>query len=373
MNLGGMVKLKRYITGIVLVLCFALIFAAAVSGQTEINSDPRQSLEDISVEEKAVLEELFFLSQEIDEMNRRAEELAKESEAIAREISLMEEDISKRQEHYDIQLGILEKVLVSYQKNGVTSYLETLLSSENLTDFIKKLNIIQELSRNTGEMLNSLEEEKNKLISQRETLISNKALLESKKVELENAIVQKQKLKQEQEDYLNSLTEKKEHYQSQLNNLDQAWSEVKELFSNISAEFSRAFGESNLSVEDFNLQMDFLTVKGFITEAKFNEVIEKDKVLPEMIFHMNPGMVQLEVPEKHLLLSGNIIVEKGSILRIEITDGSFYGMKLEKASIDELFRDGNFLIDLSGLIGNITIKSVELKDGYIEFKLSPFF
>jgi len=368
-----MVKLKRYITGLVLVLCFVLVFAAAVSGQTENNSDPQQSLEDISAEEKAVLEELFFLSQEIDEMNRRVEELSKESESIVREISLMEVDISKRQEQYDKQLGVLEKVLVSYQKKGMTSYLETLLSSENLTDFIKRLNIIQELSRNTGEMLKSMEEEKNKLISERETLISNKALLENKKAELQNTIAQKQKLKQEQEDYLDSLTEKKEHYRSQLNKLDQAWSEVKALFSNISAEFSRAFGESDLSIEDFNLQMEFLTVKGFITEARFNDVIKKDKKLPEMIFDMSPGMIQLEVPEKHLLLSGNIVVENGSILKIEITDGTFYDMKLEKASIDELFRDGHFYIDLSGLVGNITIKSVELKDGYIEFKLNPFF
>ncbi|NLX64662.1 MAG: hypothetical protein GX022_07825 [Clostridiaceae bacterium] len=368
-----MVKLKRYITGLVLVLCFVLAYAAAVSGQTELNSDPQKSLEDISMEEKAVLEELFFLSQEIDEMNRRVEELSKESELIAREITILEADISKRQEHYDMQLAILEKVLVSYQRNGMTSYLETLLSSENLTDFIKRLNIIQELSRNTGEMLNSMDEEKNKLISERETLISNKTILESKKSELENAIAQKLKLKQEQEDYLNSLTEKKEYYRSQLNKLDQAWSEVKALFSNISAEFSRAFGESDFSVEDFNLQFEFLTVKGFITEARFNDVIAKDKKLPEMIFNMSPGMIQLEVPEKHLLLSGNIVVEKGSILRIEITDGTFYDMKLERASIDELFRDGHFNIDLSGLIGNITIKSVELKDGYIEFKLNPFF
>ena len=368
-----MVKLKRYITGLILVLCFTVIFIAAASGQTHVVSDPRQNLEDISNEEKAVLEELFFLSQEIDEMNRRAEELSKESESIAGEILLMEADIVKRQEHYDMQLDILEKVLVSYQKNGMTSYLETLLSSENLTDFIKRLNIIQELSRNTGEMLNSMEEEKNNLISQREALISNKTLLDSKKAELENAITQKLKLKQEQEDFLNSLAEKKEHYRNQLNKLDQAWSEVKGLFSNVSAEFSRAFNESDLSAEDFNLQFEFLSVKGALTDDKMNEVIEKDKKLPKMIFSISPGIIQLEVPEMHLLLSGDIAVENGSVLRVEVTDGTFYDMKLEKPSIDELFRDGYFLIDFRPLIGNITLKSVELKDGFIEFRVNPFF
>ena len=368
-----MVKLKRYITGLILVLCFTLIFMAAASGQTDVITDPRQSLEDISMEEKAVLEELFFLSQEIDEMNRRAEELAEESEYLTQEISIMEANILKRQENYDIQLDILEKVLVSYQKNGMTSYLETLLSANNFTDFIKRLNVIQELSRNTGNMLNSMEEEKNELITERETLISKKALLDSKRMELNSAIEQKQKLKQEQEDFLNSLSEKKEYYRDQLNKLDESWSEVKALFSNVSAEFSRVFNESDLSIDDFNLELEFLSVKGSITQDRMNDIIEKDNKLPKMIFNISPGIIQLEIPEMHLLLSGNIAIENTSVLRVEVTDGTFYGMKLEKPSIDELFRDGHFLIDFRQLIGNITLRSVELKDGFIEFKVNPFF
>ena len=119
-----MVKLKKLMSVLILILSFT--FIAAAMGQIDIVSNTQQNLEDISIEEKAVLEELFFLSQEIDEMNRKAEELSKESEFIAKEIKVMEADILKRQENYNIQLKILEKVLVSYQKNGMTSYLETL-------------------------------------------------------------------------------------------------------------------------------------------------------------------------------------------------------------------------------------------------------
>lgn len=368
-----MAKLKKFMTVLILISSFTFLFIAAVSGQTDLVTSTQQNLEDISNEEKAVLEELFFLSQEIDEMNRRAEELSKESEAIAVEIAVMEADISKRQENYDIQLEILEKVMVSYQKNGMTSYLETLLSAQNLTDFIKRLNVIQELSRNTGEMLNSMEEEKAVLIAEREKLISNKALLEKNRAELSEAITQKMKLKQDQEDYLNSLSEEKEYYRDQLNKLDQSWSEVKELFSNIATEFSRVFNESDLTVDDFNLELEFLSVKGSITDHRMNEIIEKDKKLPKMIFDINTEVIQIEIPEKHLSLSGSIVIESGSAIRFNVTDGTFYDMKLEKPSIEELFRDGYLVIDFKELIGDITLKSVELKDGFIEFKVSPFF
>ena len=368
-----MTKLKKFMTVLILISSFTFLFIAAVSGQTDLVTSTQQNLEDISNEEKAVLEELFFLSQEIDEMNRRAEELSKESETIAEEITVMEADISKRQENYDIQLEILEKVMVSYQKNGMTSYLETLLSAQNLTDFIKRLNVIQELSRNTGDMLNSMEEEKAALIAEREKLISNKAQMEKNMAELSDAITQKMRLKQDQEEYLNSLSEEKEYYRDQLNKLDQSWSEVKDLFSNIATEFSRVFNESDLTVDDFNLELEFLSVKGSITDHRMNEIIEKDKKLPKMIFDINTEVIQIEIPEKHLSLSGSIVIESGSAIRFNVTDGTFYDMKLEKPSIEELFRDGYLVIDFKELIGDITLKSVELKDGFIEFKVSPFF
>ncbi len=358
---------------ILLILCFAFIFVAAVYGQTDNVSDPRKSLEYISAEEKAVLEELFFLSQEIDEMSRRAEELLLESESVAQKITVMETDILERQENYDIQLEILEKVMVSYQKNGMASSLETLLSAKNLTDFLKRLNVIQELSRNTGEMLNTMKEEKNKLINEREMLISNKALLENKRAELQKALDQKMQLKQEQEAFLESLSEEKEHYQDQLNKLDQSWSEVKVLFSNISTEFSRVFNESDLYIDDFNLKFDFLSVIGSITDDKMNEIIEKDQKLPKMVFDISPERIQIEVPEKYLLLRGNITIESESVIKFEVTEGTFYGMQLEKASIDELFRDGYLLIDFSELIGDIALQSVQMKEGFIEFKVKPFF
>ena len=129
-----------------------------------------------------------------------------------------------------------------------------------------------------------MEEEKAALITEREKLISNKTLLENNRAELNNAITQKMNLKQDQEDYLDSLSEEKEHYRDQLNKLDQSWSEVKDLFSNIATEFSRVFNESDLSIDDFNLEIAFLSVKGSITDDRMNGIIEKDKKLPKMIF-----------------------------------------------------------------------------------------
>ena len=211
------------------------------------------------------------------------------------------------------------------------------------------------------------------MISEREALESNKTLLENKGLELQDALAQKLQLKQEQEAYLDSLRDEREHYQDQLNQIDALWGEIKVLFSGLSKEFSRIVREADLSLEDFNLRFDFLSVKGSITEEKINEIIEKDAKLPKMIFDFTPERAQIEIPEKHLLLWGTFGIESASAIKFDVTGGTFYGLQLEKASIEELFRDGYLIIDFSELVGSITLKSAEMKDGFIEFTVDPFF
>ena len=55
-------------------------------------------------------------------------------------------------------------------------------------------------------------------------------------------------------------------------------------------------------------------------------------------------------------------------------EGTFYGLALERYALLDLFKEGYFLIDFSKIVGdNITVKSVKLGDGLIEFTANPFF
>ena len=80
----------------------------------------------------------------------------------------------------------------------------------------------------------------------------------------------------------------------------------------------------------------------------------------------------MEIPEKKLKLSGTFAVVEGKALKFEPMEGTFYDMFLEPSSLRELFREGYLLIDLTDPVGSFTVKSVEIKDGYIEFEISFF-
>jgi hypothetical protein len=129
-------------------------------------------------------------------------------------------------------------------------------------------------------------------------------------------------------------------------------------------------------MEDLNISIGFPTMNGAIHEDTFNSMLSEHSTLPQMIFRFNVEQVIIEVPELHLILSGIFSVEDKHILKLNVLDGSFYDMPLEKSSIEELFLGGYLSINMKELAGDMviidfTIKSVELKDGYLAFQITP--
>ena len=203
MNCGGIKRVLKVFISLFLILF--LVFPHISSGeQTETVSGLEESLEQITDDEKAIVEELFILSQEIEGMIREEEEIGEEIELLQNDILSLEELIGERQEKYDQDLEILKKVLVSYQRRGPATFIETLLDSKNIKEFIRNVNIIRELAHNTGELLNSLEEEKMQLVQEKDKLNEKQNMLNSRRQDLQVAIANKIRLKNEQEAYLDS-------------------------------------------------------------------------------------------------------------------------------------------------------------------------
>lgn len=369
-------KLSSLIALLLLIsLTLTAVVPNRVSGEVKPITEVQEKLEGISEEEKAVLEILFTLEQEMEEMEREESAITKDIEALQIEIDDMEELLKERQKNYDDQLDILKKVLVGYQRKGPASYLDTLLSAEDLRTFLESINMIKDLTRNVGKLLDSLEEGKKKLAEERDRLSEKAALLADKKEELQDALMKKLELKTKKEAYLATLKEKSEQYQEQLSNLKQMWEDSKLQFSNIVENFSQIIGEGNISLSDLNLSANLFEIKGAIYEETFNEILREHSDLPGLLFHFYKDRVEIEIPEKHLVLIGTFIIAEDKVLKLEVEKGSFYEMPLENESIEELFIDGYLLIDFKELAGDMLIdfslETVETKEGYLEFKITP--
>lgn len=343
-------------------------------GDVKPIEEANEQLQGISKEEQQILGELFILTQEIEEMEREEARISGEINELIIKIDLLDKSIAKEQENYDIYLNIMEQVLTSYQRGGPASYLDILLSAKDLTSFIKSLNLIKDISKNTGDLLASIEESKIILEEKRQVHTESIILLEAKREELKEPIATKKRLVREQEDYLGSLAEKKELYQQHLDNLQLMWNNLKELFSEIVDEFARIISEGHFTMDDMNLQFGFFSVKGSIHEDTFNRIMNDNSTLANIAFSFDEDTIRVEVPDNNLVLNGFFELEGNSTLLFIPNSGTFYGMALEKESIDELFRNGPLIIDFEQVAGDlvsidIKLKDVKTIDGYIEFSI----
>jgi peptidoglycan hydrolase CwlO-like protein len=364
----------KYSLIIVLVLCVCILVKPyKATGEVKPIEEANEQLQGISREEQQTLEKLFIYTQELEEMEREEARITDDIDKLIIEIEELDSSIIKEQENYDMLLSILEQVLVSYQRGGPASYLDILLSAKDLTSFIKSLNLIKDISKNTGELLASIEKSKQQLEVKKQSLADRLILLEDKREELTETIAAKKRIVKEQEDYLESLAEKKQQYQEYLDSLKLMWDNLKELFSKIVDEFARIISEGHFTMEDLNLQFGFFNVKGAIHEDTFNRIINENSTLSRINLSFGQDKVRIEVPDNNLVLDGYFEME-GSTLLFVPEKGTFYGMALEKESIDELFRNGPLIIDLNEIAGDMVtidfkLKDVKTTDGYINFSI----
>lgn len=374
-----MVSRKKRNIIITIAVVFALIgiiIPIQVLGEVKPITEVEDRLEGITQEEQAVLEELFTINQKIDELEKEEEQINSEIETLQQQIKDLESKIEEKQQEYDFQLDILGQVLVDYQRGGPATYFEILLSADDFSTFLKSINVIKDISHNINDLLITVEESKNVLQEEKAKLDEKALQLDQKKVELTENILTNQQLQDEKEAYLVSLQEKEAFYTEQLGNLESMWKDCKSLFPKMAEELTNTINEGYFTLSDLNIKFGLVTSNGYIEESLFNDIIQANSKLTDTSFKFGEGMVTLDVPNEDLVLTGNFVIAEDKAIQFEVVGGSFYGMPLEKTSIEELFQNGPLLIDFNSISeGVITVdfklKNVQSKEGKLAFEIIP--
>jgi peptidoglycan hydrolase CwlO-like protein len=360
-------KIKVLIaSGLVIIFAIMIIPLGAVNGQADPFLEVEEKLTGISEEEKEILTNLFTLIQEIELMEAEEKELTQEVEAISEEIGELETAISEEETIYKKKQEGLGSVLRSYQRMGPGSFLEIILSSDSLSTFLHRINTIRDLTRNTGELLEQLESSKEKLVERKTELSEKLSLFKDKQEQSRQALDKNVKLKNEKEQYLASLKGEREYYQEHLTNIQEVWNELKLLVSEAAKEFSNIIEKESLPTEALKLTFSFFEIKGSVEDEIINKVISEHSKLPNITFAFHPDKVEISLPEKNIVLSGTFIILEGNTLKFLAQEGSFYGMPLEPGSVEELFSEGDLVLNLEPLLAGNKINALAIKEGYLE-------
>ncbi len=364
----------RVITSTLLILFILLnVFSYPVNSEVEPIKEVEGKIQQISEAEKAVLQDLFTLSQQIDEMEKKEEEINHQLQKLKSDIDTLSVRIEENQQSYELQREVLKKILVNYQKRGPASYLETFLSAGNLTTFLKSLNILKDMSKNSRDLLASIQVAKEQLELEKEQLGEKEALVIQAKEELEKAIAKMLTLRNEQKKILASLADQREIFENELNYIENMWDESKELFANVIQYANTIIARGNLPLNELNIRLELPRIRATLTDEVLNKVLESQPDLPAVVFRFHQDSIDVEVPEKQLSLKCHFVIENKSNITFIIDEGSFYGMPLTQSSIEELLENGTLKLDFKELLGVITVESAETFEGYMDIVFAPSF
>lgn len=192
-----------------------------------------QQLQEIDSELSENLQQIAKIDISISSTQENLNNLNENIKQLEDNLKLLKTDLEQATQEYNEQQELLDKRLVAIYKSGETQYLDVVLKSSSITDFISSYFLITELIENDKNLLENAQNKKRELEikeaqikneqeyinTQKQTQLKTQKVLENTKVLRNNLIV---KLSKEEQEVQNKIDE----YYNQINQIEQ---EIKNL------------------------------------------------------------------------------------------------------------------------------------------------
>ncbi len=246
--------MRKFLSGLItFVICsfFLIPFVNAENTQDEDtkneNNTQNTVITDLQTQQKEIKENIDNASEELEgvqnelsdnlkrlqELDEKIENSQKELDELNVKIKKLQITIDKTQEKLDIVQGsykkqkkLLEERLVIMYESGETHYLDVILSSKNLSDFLSNYVLITELADYESQLLEEVERQKNEIEIQKSKLDSKRKELSATKQNqtitakiLENTKAIRQK-------HITNLSEKENEIQSKIDEYNTQFAQI---------------------------------------------------------------------------------------------------------------------------------------------------
>ena len=175
-----------------------------------------ESLENIQIE---LTDNLTAISQLDAQIENGEAELAiteKQLEDVKKEITKTENELKNIESIYEKQKNICQNRLVALYEMGDTTYLDVLLNSKNITEFISNYYLIGEIAEFDKELLEDIQREKDIIAKTNERLAKQKENLKAIQNSQEKTLVALQNSRTIKNSYLSLLSEEEQNLQAQI-------------------------------------------------------------------------------------------------------------------------------------------------------------
>ncbi len=241
--------MKKFLKTLMLIILLiatlgcSTIFASDISNlqeqQTQVQADQDMAMTQL----QAVQEELTTNLQQIQELNNNIAQYESEINdynsqivSLQDEIAKTEEEIQKAQENYDSQKKLLDDRLVTMYEKGSVEYLDVVLSSKTITEFLSNYYLLTILTNSNVEFLDTIEKQQQIIEDEKKKLEEQKQQIDNAKEEKEKSSIILQNTKVMKDSYTAQLTDQEKQIQSEIDayqtQLNQLESEIQSITAN---------------------------------------------------------------------------------------------------------------------------------------------
>ena len=215
---------KKIVASILAILLMSFSFTNVfATSKSEIQSkidDKQEELQDVKDEKSSVLSEIDKLNESISATEKEISNLNSKITELTNSISEKEKDIQEKEKEFEEKDKLLQDRLVALYEAGDTTYLDMLLTSGSITDFISNYYLVSQLAECDTEVLSQIENTKKEIEEDKKELETQKQEINKTKSEIAEKNEQLKSDKSTKQAKVNSLTEEEKSIQSQIDEYD---------------------------------------------------------------------------------------------------------------------------------------------------------
>ena len=231
--------MKKVISIILIIVLLGIYTVPSIAASVSELEDKKDELEskqeeaenkkeEVTAKKNAVLDEISELTAQISKYENEIEELNKKIDNLEESIEDKQEEIKKLEEETKERQELLISRLVAMYEMGQTTYLDVLLSSQDMTTFISNYYRIQEIAEADQAVIDSIIEKQKETETTKQELEKEKKEIDESKQEVETKNDALQVAKSTKQTKVNSLSAEEKKLQETIDAFEAAIKEAQD-------------------------------------------------------------------------------------------------------------------------------------------------
>ena len=239
----------KKITAILLVMLMLLVpitvNASKISEYQEKQEQAEENLGEVKEQKSAIMKEIKTLSDSIADNEDKLSAINAELVGLNREIKELKVALQETQQKFTEQEDALKKKIALDYEMGEVSYLDVLLNSNGILDFLSNYYLISEIMQRDNDLLDEIEEKKNKIEKDKKDLETKQKKVKTQKAEQERMNVLLSNQKVQKQNKISSLSDEEKKLREEIDKYDDLIREEERKASQIASGSSGAYVGGN--------------------------------------------------------------------------------------------------------------------------------